>query len=85
MPSVRFIPDRAMIFRDDWLQKMGGSRAEECRRIAGLVARFTKEDPDGHGKAGDTYGLGGWAGGGGGLWYSFPFFTICSAYHTRGA
>jgi putative aldouronate transport system substrate-binding protein len=65
-----------MYFRDDWVQKMGGSKPKDADELLAWLVRFTKEDPDGNGKTGDTYGLGGWGGGGGGLWYSFPFFTM---------
>jgi putative aldouronate transport system substrate-binding protein len=73
VPIVRFIPDRAMIFRGDWLDKFGGQKPKNADEFLALMVRFTKEDPAGHGKP-DSFGLGGWASGGGGLWYSHPFF-----------
>lgn len=75
VPIVRFIPDRALYFRGDWLQKLGGEKPKNADEFLALMTRFTKEDPAGHGKP-DSFGLGGWAGGGGGLWYAFPFFTM---------
>jgi putative aldouronate transport system substrate-binding protein len=76
VPIVRFIPDRAMYFRDDWVQKLGGARPKNADEFFNWIVRFSKEDPDGNGKPGDTYGLGGWGGGGTGLWYAYPFFTM---------
>ena len=71
VPIVRFIPDRALYFRDDWLQKFGGQKPKNADEFLALLTRFTREDPAGHGKP-DSFGLGGWTG----LWYSFPFFTM---------
>jgi putative aldouronate transport system substrate-binding protein len=82
VPIVRFIPDRAMIFRGDWLDKFGGQKPKNADEFLALMTRFTKEDPAGHGKS-DSFGVGGWAGGGGGLWYSHPFFlNMFRAPHT---
>src|SRR5579859_4197909 len=75
VPIVRFIPDRALYFRADWLQKLGAQKPKNADELLALLTRFTKEDPGGHGKQ-DSYGLGGWGVAGGGLWYSFPFFTM---------
>ncbi|MBV9602935.1 MAG: extracellular solute-binding protein, partial [Chloroflexi bacterium] len=71
VPIVRFIPDRALYFHDDWLQTFGGVKPKNADEFLNLMVRFTKEDPAGHGKP-DSFGLGGW----GGLWYAFPFFTM---------
>ena len=75
VPIVRFIPDRALYFRGDWLQKLGAEKPKNADEFLALMTRFTKEDPAGARQA-DSFGLGGWAGGGGGLWYAFPFFTM---------
>lgn len=75
VPIVRFIPDRALYFHEDWLNKLGATKPKNADEFANLMVRFTKEDPGGHGKA-DSFGLGGYAAGGGGLWYSYPFFTM---------
>jgi putative aldouronate transport system substrate-binding protein len=75
VPIVRFIPDRALYFRADWMQKLGAQKPRNADDFLALLTRFTKEDPDGHGKQ-DTYGLGGYGTAGGGLWYAFPFFTM---------
>lgn len=69
VPIVRFIPDRAMIFRGDWAQKLGNPQPKNADEFLDLMVKFTKGDPDGNGKA-DTFGLGGWTG----LWFSHPFF-----------
>jgi len=69
VPIARFIPDRALIFRGDWAQKFGNPQPKNADEFFDLMAKFTKEDPDGNGKA-DTFGLGGWTG----LWFSHPFF-----------
>jgi putative aldouronate transport system substrate-binding protein len=71
VPIVRFIPDRAMIFRGDWAQKLGGQQPKNADEFFNWMSRFTKENPAGSGSAG-TYGLGGWTG----LWFAFPFFTM---------
>ncbi|MBV8716861.1 MAG: extracellular solute-binding protein [Chloroflexi bacterium] len=71
VPIVRFIPDRALYFHDDWLQKFGGVKPKNADEFLNLMVRFTKEDPAGHGQA-DSFGLGGWSG----LWYAHPFFTM---------
>jgi putative aldouronate transport system substrate-binding protein len=76
VPIVRFIPDRAVYFRGDWADKLGGPRPKNADEFLTWMQRFTKEDPGGTGKPGGTFGMGGWASGGGGLWYSFPFFTM---------
>src|ERR671939_613581 len=71
VPIVRFIPDRAMIFRGDWADKLGGARPKNADEFLNWMTRFTKENPAGSGSAG-TYGLGGWTG----LWFAYPFFTM---------
>jgi len=42
--------------RKDWLDKLGASMPKTFEELIALAKRFTKEDPDGNGKA-DTYGL----------------------------
>ncbi len=69
VPIVRFIPDRAMIFRGDWATKLGIPQPKNADEFLTLMTAMTKNDPDGNGKP-DSYGLGGWTG----LWYSHPFF-----------
>jgi len=69
VPIVRFIPDRAMLFRGDWAQKLGNPQPKNADEFLDLMVKFTKADPDGNGKP-DTFGLGGWTG----LWFSHPFF-----------
>lgn len=69
VPIPRFIPDRALIFRGDWAEKMGNPHPKNADDFLDLMTKFTKNDPDGNGKP-DTYGLGGWTG----LWFSHPFF-----------
>ena len=71
VPIVRFIPDRAMIFRGDWADKLGGARPKNADEFLNWMVRFTKENPAGSGSA-NTFGLGGWTG----LWFAFPFFTM---------
>jgi putative aldouronate transport system substrate-binding protein len=71
VPSVRFIPDRALYFRGDWADKIGGPRPTNADEFAAWIERFTREDLNGDGKA-DAYGIGGFTG----LWYGFPFFTM---------
>ena len=75
VPIPRFIPDRALYFHEDWLQKLGAQKPKNADEFLNLMVRFTKEDPAGHGKA-DQFGLGGYGSASGGLWYAFPFFTM---------
>ncbi len=65
VPIVRFIPDRAMYFRGDWIDKLGGDKPKNADEFATWIQRFSTPD---------MFGIGGWGGGGGGLWYSYPFF-----------
>src|ERR671938_719609 len=68
VPIVRFIPDRAMIFRGDWADKLGGPPPTNADDFLNWMVRFTKENPAGSGSA-NPLCLGGWAG----LWVAFPF------------
>ncbi|MBV9545640.1 MAG: extracellular solute-binding protein [Chloroflexi bacterium] len=70
VPIVRFIPDRAMIFRGDWIDKLGGSPPTNADELLTWLQRFPKENPGG--VAGGTFALGSWTG----LYYAFPFFTM---------
>jgi putative aldouronate transport system substrate-binding protein len=82
VPIVRFIPDRALYFRGDWLQKLGAEKPKNADEFLALMTRFTKEDPAGHGKPDSTGpGLGG---GGGGLWYASRFSDDIGPPHLAG-
>ena len=70
VPIVRFIPDRALIFRGDWIDKLGGAPPKNADEFLTWMQRFSKENPGGI--SGGTFGLGGWTG----LYYAFPFFTM---------
>lgn len=53
------MPYKAMIYRGDWLEKLGVTEDQLPRTIdefVELMYRFAKEDPDGNGKD-DTYGM----------------------------
>ncbi len=54
------MPVKQLIYRGDWLDKLGVTEDKLPKTVdeyVDLMYRFTKEDPDGNGKA-DTYGLG---------------------------
>ena len=75
VPIVRFIPDRAMIFRGDWVQQAALAPPKNADEFLTWVQQVAKVGAGGGGGS-NTFALGGWGGGGGGLWYSFPFFTM---------
>lgn len=69
VPSPRFIPDRALLFRDDWAQKVGPAQPKNKDEFLQLAQNLTKGDPDGDGQP-NTYGVGSW----GTMVLSMPFF-----------
>lgn len=53
------MPYKTMIYRGDWLDKLGVTEETLPKTVdefVGLMTRFAKEDPDGNGKD-DTYGM----------------------------
>ncbi|CAA9577061.1 MAG: hypothetical protein AVDCRST_MAG88-2920, partial [uncultured Thermomicrobiales bacterium] len=69
VPSPRFIPDRALLFRDDWAQKVGPAQPKNKDEFLQLARNLTAGDPDGDGQP-NTYGVGSW----GSMVLSLPFF-----------
>ncbi|WJH32462.1 extracellular solute-binding protein [Paenibacillus sp. CC-CFT747] len=54
--SERWPSRQGLIIRKDWMDKLGLRPPETTDELYTLLSRFTKDDPDGNGKA-DTYGL----------------------------
>lgn len=52
----RPIAREAMIFRRDWLEKLGLPEPKNLRDLDTVVRAFASQDPDGNGKS-DTYGI----------------------------
>ena len=69
VPSPRFIPDRALLYRDDWAQKVGPAQPKNADEFRQLLQNMTHGDPDGNGRA-DTFGIGSW----GTFVLDLPFF-----------
>ncbi len=71
VPRVRFIPDQALFFRDDWAAKLGTPRPKNADEFLKVLQDMTKGDPDGNGAA-DTYGIASW----GTFTFNQPFFRM---------
>jgi putative aldouronate transport system substrate-binding protein len=58
VPHPTPLTGQALYFRQDWAEKMGVPRPKDAEDIFGVLTAFSKNDPDGNGRA-DTYGLAG--------------------------
>lgn len=57
VPRPRLRAIGGLTFRADWAKKVGIAEPKDTDEFFSLMQKFTKEDPDGNGKA-DTWGLG---------------------------
>jgi putative aldouronate transport system substrate-binding protein len=56
VPRPRFLPGGAMMFRQDWADRLGVPRLGDAEAFLQLMVAFTENDPDVNGRA-DTWGL----------------------------
>jgi len=56
VPRPRALAGNTLLFRQDWADKLGITRPKNGDDFLNLLTAFTKNDPDGNGKA-DTYGM----------------------------